>query len=255
MGQTKHKLRDGRPALGGWIMIGHPAVAEIMAGEGFDWIGVDLEHTSIGIGDFSRMAAAVKGTGCDLLARLHSCDPVQAKLVLDAGADGVIVPAVDSVELASRAAAMCRFPPRGVRGAALSRATDYGRNFADYFARHNDDVLIVVMLEHVEAVERRDAILSTPGIDAALVGPYDLSASMGLAGQLDHPQVRAAQKNILDSCIAHGVAPGIHVVPVEGDELRQRLDEGFRFIGCGIDTLFIMHGCRTMLKVPAQNVF
>jgi 2-dehydro-3-deoxyglucarate aldolase len=97
-------------------------------------------------------------------------------------------------------------------------------------------------------VRQVDAILATPGIDAALIGPYDLSASMGLAGQLDHPLVLSAQQTILDACRRHHVAPGIHVVPVEGDELPRRIAAGFRFIACGTDTLFIMHGCRQMLR-------
>lgn len=248
MGKTKEKLRRGEPALGGWIMIGHPAVAEIMAGEGFDWIGVDMEHTTTDVRTFYEMALAVKGTGVDLVARLHSCDPVLAKLVLDAGAAGVIVPSVNTPEQAAEVAAMTRFPPRGVRGAALCRATDYGRNFPEYFAKHNDDVLVVVMLEHIDAVARADAILATPGIDAALIGPYDLSSSMGLAGQLDHAEVRAAQAAILDACRRHGVAAGIHVINPQGDELAQRIAAGFRFLACGIDTLFVMNGCRDMLR-------
>lgn len=248
MGRTKEKLRHGTPALGGWMLVGHPAIAEVMAGEGVDWIAVDLEHTTTDLQTFYHVALALKGTGCDLLARLHSCDPVQAKLVLDAGAQGIIVPSVNSPEQAAQAAAMSRFPPRGSRGVSLSRATDFGRDFTGYFARHNDDVLVVVMLEHIDSVAQADAILATPGIDAAFIGPYDLSASMGLAGQLDHPHVLAAQKTILDACTRHKVAPGIHVVPVDADEVARRIDAGFRFIGCGTDTLFIMHGCRNMLK-------
>ncbi len=249
MKRTKTKLRNGEAALGGWILIGHPAVAEIMVGEGFDWISVDLEHTATDLRTFYEMALAVKGTDCDLLARLHSCDPVQAKLVLDAGASGLIVPNVNTPRQAAEAVAMSRFPPEGIRGASLSRATDFGRNFPSYFAHHNDDVLVVVMLEHIDAVRQVDAILATPGIDAAFIGPHDLSASMGLAGQLNHPQVQAAQKTILDACIRHRVAPGIHVVsPPEDGELPRRIAEGFRFVGCGLDTLLIMHGCRAMLR-------
>lgn len=247
MGQTKTKLRQGQPALGGWIMIGHPSVAEVMAGEGFDWIGVDMEHTSIDVRAFHELALAVKGTGCDLLARLHSCDPVLAKLVLDAGAAGIIVPSVNTPAQAACAVSMARFPPAGVRGASLCRATDFGRKFDSYFAGHNDEVLVVVMLEHKDAVAQADAILTTPGIDAALIGPYDLSASMGLPGQLSHASVQAAQQIILDACCKHGVAAGIHVVAVDPDELRCRIDQGFRFVACGIDTLFIAHGCRAML--------
>lgn len=248
MGKTKEKLKRGEPALGGWIMIGHPAIAELMAGEGFDWIGVDLEHTTTDVRTFYEMALAVQGTGCDLLARLHSCDPVLAKLVLDAGAQGVIVPSVNTPQQAAQAAAMTRFPPDGTRGVSLCRATDYGRNFSNYFAHHNDEVLVAVMLEHIDAVGQADAILATPGIDAAFIGPYDLSASMGLAGQLDHPDVLAAQKTVLEACARHHVAPGIHVVPVDGEELARRVAAGFRFVACGTDGRFILHGCREMLR-------
>ena len=112
MGRTKEKLCRGQAALGGWMLIGHPAIAEIMAGKGFDWIAVDLEHTPTDLQTFYQVALALKGSDCDLLARLNSCDPVQAKLVLDAGTQGIIVPSVNSPELAAQAAAMVRFPPR-----------------------------------------------------------------------------------------------------------------------------------------------
>jgi 2-dehydro-3-deoxyglucarate aldolase len=248
MTRTKTKLRRGEAALGGWIMIGHPSVAEIMAGEGCDWIAVDLEHTSIDVRAFHELVLAVKGTDCDVLARLHSCDPVLAKLVLDAGAAGIIVPTVNSPEQAACAAAMARFPPAGVRGVSFSRASDFGRRFADYVARHNDEVLVVVMLEHKDAVAHADEILATPGIDAALIGPYDLSASLGLAGQMSHPLVVEAQQAILDACRRQNVAAGIHVVVVDPAEVQRRIQQGFRFIACGIDTQFIIHGCRMMWR-------
>lgn len=248
MGKTKEKLRAGQPTFGGWMMIGHPAVAEIMAGEGFDWIGVDLEHTAIDVAAFEAAARAVKGTGCDLLARLPGCDESLAKRVLDAGAAGIIVPSVNTPELARRAVAIAKFPPDGVRGASLCRATDFGREFAAYFSAHNDRVIVVIMLEHIDAVARADEILATPGVDAALIGPYDLSSSMGLAGQLQHPEVLAAQQTILDACCARDIPAGIHVVPVDPGELRRRIDQGFRFLACGIDTAFIMTGCRLMLE-------
>ena len=253
MGRTKDKLRRGEPALGGWMMIGHPTVAELLAGEGFDWLGVDMEHTATDVREFYEVVRAVKGTGVDVLARLHSCDPVQAKLVLDAGAQGIIVPSVNSPEEAARSVAMAKFPPDGFRGASLCRATNHGRDFSAYFAAHNREVLIVVMLEHIDAVHQADAILATPGVDAAFIGPYDLSASMGLAGQLDHPQVQAAQQAILEACARHGVAPGIHVVPVAGEEVSRRIAAGFRFIACGLDTLFIREGCRRMLDVHPRS--
>lgn len=248
MPRSREKLRRGEPALGGWIMIGHPVVAEIMAGEGFDWIAVDLEHAETDLGTFYEIARAVKGSGCDLLARLHSCDPVLAKQVLDAGAQGIIVPSVNTPEEAQRASAMARFPTAGTRGVSLCRATDFGRSFKTYVDHHNDNVLVVIMLEHIDAVKNVDAILATPGIDATLIGPYDLSASMGLAGQLGHPQVMAAQQTILDACRRHGVPAGIHVVATDHNQVQNRIAEGYRFIGCGIDTLFLIQGCRRILE-------
>ena len=248
MGQTKEKLKNGEVALGAWIMIGHPSIAEMYAGEGFDWICVDMEHTLTTIRMFGELALAVKGTDCDILARLPSCDPVQAKLVLDAGANGIIVPSVNSKEEAEQAVSMAKYPPEGTRGASLCRASDFGRNFRNYFDTHNDTVLVVVMLEHIDAVEHIDEILSVPGIDATFIGPYDLSASMGISGQLDHPDLLAAQKKLFDACQKHNIPAGFHVVPLDNELVKTRIEEGFRFIACGLDTEFIMQGCRTMLK-------
>lgn len=248
MGKTKQKLKSGETTLGAWIMIGHPTVAELYAGEGFDWITVDMEHTSTDIRAFHEIALAVKGSECDLLARLHSCDAVQAKQVLDAGAKGIIVPLVNTPEDARKAVSIASFPPCGERGAAFSRASDFGRNFAGYYGAHNNSVIVVIMLEHVDALSHLDGILETPGLSAVLIGPYDLSASMGLAGQLDHPDIRAAQQQILDACRRHGVPAGIHVVPVEPDQVQERIDEGYRFIACSLDTELLIYGCRTLLN-------
>jgi 2-dehydro-3-deoxyglucarate aldolase len=248
MGKTKDKLRGGEPALGGWIMIGHPSVAEILAGEGFDWLGVDMEHTSTTVRMFHELALAVKGTGVDLLVRLPGHDSQMTKLVLDSGADGIIVPSVNTAEQARGAVAMAKFPPEGHRGASLCRATDFGRSFDTYYRQHNNNALVVCMLEHVDAVENIESILATPGIDATFIGPYDLSASMGIPGQTDHPDALKAQQTLLAACKRHGVPAGIHVVPVDGGEVRRRIDEGFRFIACGIDTEFLLFASRQVLQ-------
>jgi 2-dehydro-3-deoxyglucarate aldolase len=248
MSKTKDKIHQGQPVFGGWTLTGHPAVAEIMAAEGFDFLVADMEHTPISVEAFYHIALAAKGTDCDVLARLPSCDAVLAKQVLDVGAAGIIVPSVNTPAEAAQSVAMAKFPPAGIRGASLCRATGFGSRFSEYFQAHNNEVLVVVMLEHITAVQNADAILATPGLDAVLIGPYDLSASMGLAGQLQHPDVLAAQETILDACRRRRIAAGIHVVPVDASEVRQRIQQGFRFIACGIDTLFVREGCRAMLK-------
>lgn len=248
MSSTKEKLHKGGVAVGSWNMIPHPNIAEMMAAEAFDWICVDMEHTAHDWQSLENIARAVKGSGKDLLVRLPGCCEVSAKKALDCGADGIIVPAVNTAELAEQAVSIAMFPPEGIRGASLARCTGFGNNFADYFAEHNKDVLVVVMLEHIDAVRNVDAILKVPGIDATFIGPYDLSASMGLPGQLDHPDVRAAQQTLLDACKRHGIAPGLHVVPTDAAQVTERIGQGFRFVALGLDTTFIQDGCRAMLK-------
>lgn len=247
MGKTKEKLSAGKVALGAWNMIPHPNVAEIMAGEDFDWICVDTEHTAHDVQSLENISRALKGSGKDLLVRLPSCDDVAAKKALDCGANGIIVPNVCTREEAERAVAIAKFPPDGMRGASLARATDYGRNFHGYFESANRNVIVVIMLEHIKAVENVDAILSVPGIDATFIGPYDLSSSMNLAGQLNHPEVLEAQKALLAACIRNNVAPGFHIVPNDPPQVAERIAMGFRFIALGLDTGFIIEGCRSML--------
>jgi len=228
-------------------MFGHPAIAEVFAGEAIDFICVDMEHTDTSYADLANIARAVKGSGKELYVRLHSCDEVAAKKALDLGATGIVVPSVNTRELAEKAVAIANFPPEGIRGASLCRATDYGRNFADYFAEHNRKVKVVVMLEHIDAVARVDEILSVSGIHASFIGPYDLSASMGLAGQLDHPEVVAARQTFLEASQRHNVLPGFHIVPNEPDLVIRAIDEGYRFIALSLDQEFLKYGLRRML--------
>lgn len=253
MGQTKRKLKNDQVALGAWIMIGHPTIAEIYAGEGFDWICVDMEHTATELHSLHEIALALRGTECDLFVRMPECDAALAKRYLDTGADGLIVPLVNSAEQARKAVSIARFPPDGQRGAAFSRASDFGRNFHGYYASHNEKVVVAVMLEHIEAVKNVDEILNVPGIDATFIGPYDLSASMGLAGQLDHPDVIRAQQTLLDACKRHNIPAGFHVVPDSPELLKQRVNEGYRFIACSLDTELLIRGCQRMLKGVRQD--
>lgn len=252
MNNTKRKLLAKSPVLGGWIMTGSPNIGEIMADAGFDFIVVDMEHTPTNGEGFYQIILSAKGTGCDVFARLASCDPVTAKQVLDMGATGIIVPSVNSPHEAAQAVAMAKFPPEGIRGTSLCRASGFGCHFQEYFQRHNQEVLVVIMLENIVGVRQVEAILSTPGIDAVLIGPYDLSTSLGLAGKLDHPDVLKAQQTILDECNRRGIPAGLHVISADPDEVLKRVNEGFRFIACGLDTLFIREGCRQVMQARSK---
>lgn len=242
MGKSCNKLK-----LGAWMMFGHPGIAEVFAGEAIDFICVDMEHTDTSYADLANIARALRGSGKELYVRLPSCDEVAAKKALDLGATGIIVPSVNTRALAEKAVAIAKFPPEGIRGASLCRATDYGRNFADYFAAHNRDVKVIVMLEHIDAVGAVDEILSVPGIHASFIGPYDLSASMDLAGQLDHPEVVAARQTFLEASQRHGVLPGFHIVPNDPQLVRTAVRDGYRFIALSLDQEFLKDGLRRML--------
>lgn len=237
-------MRGGLPTFGSWIQFGHTSIAELMAQAGFDWLAIDMEHSVIGIDTVLPLIQVIELSGCVPLVRLSSQDPAQAKRVMDAGAHGVIIPAVNSVPQAEQAVGAVKYPPAGFRGVGLGRAQGYGSRFQEYLREVEEYAVVVVMIEHREGVEQVESILQVPGVDGVFVGPYDLSASYGIPGQLDHPVMRDAMAEILRAAKEAHVAPGIHVVHPPVDQVVERLAEGFRFIAYGGDMLFLQPAAR-----------
>jgi 2-dehydro-3-deoxyglucarate aldolase len=246
--KVKEKLKAGQVSLGSWVMIGHQASAEILAAAGFDWITVDMEHTSIGYETLPVLLAAIRSRGPEPFVRVEANDPAVIKRVLDCGASGIIVPLVNSAAEAEAAARAARYPPAGFRGVSLGRASDYGANFPDYFRSINDEVLVVAQIEHYLAVEAIDSILAVPGVDAVFLGPYDLSGSMGIVGQFDHPRMAEARRRVLEAGRRAGKAVGFHEVRLEPQPVQALLDEGFTMVACGIDTIFLRDGARGVVR-------
>ena len=245
---VKRKLAAGQPTLGSWIMIGHQASVEILAGAGFDWIVVDMEHTSIGYETLPLLLGAIRARGAEAFVRVEANDPTVIKRVLDCGAGGIIVPLVNSAAEAASVVRAATYPPTGSRGVSLGRACEYGANFADYFGSINDEIVVMAQIEHHRAVEAIDDIMAVKGLDAVFLGPYDLSGSMGIAGQLDHPRMREARRRVLEAGRAVGKPVGIHAVTTDGASVKTLLDEGFSVIACGIDTLFLRESARRILR-------
>jgi 2-keto-3-deoxy-L-rhamnonate aldolase RhmA len=245
---VKHKLRAGKPSLGSWVMIGHQASAEILAGAGFDWITVDMEHTSIGYETLPVLLAAIRSRGAEAFVRVEANDATVIKRVLDCGAGGIIVPLVNSAAEAEAAVRSAKYPPAGFRGVSLGRASDYGGNFVDYFRSINDEVLVVAQIEHYRAVEAIEEILAVEGLDAVFLGPYDLSGSMGIVGQFDHPRMAEARRRVLEAGRAAGKAVGFHEVRLEPQPVQALLAEGFTLIACGIDTIFLRDSALAMVR-------
>lgn len=240
----KTALRSGRPTFGSWLQFGDPGIAEIMATAGFDWLGIDLEHSPIDLESASRLIQVVELAGCAPLVRLSANDPVEAKRVMDAGAWGVIVPSVGSAAEARRAVEAVTYPPAGSRGVGLGRAHAYGARFAEYVRECREGTVVLPMIEQREAVDRVDEILGVAGVDGVFIGPYDLSASYGVVGELDHPLVTAGVRKVVQAARAAGKAAGIHVVHPPITQVAARLAEGFSFIAYGGDMLFLVPSAR-----------
>ncbi len=220
------------------MQIPHPSVAEIMGQAGYDWVAVDMEHGSIGAHQLPDLFRALELGDTLPLVRLALGEAKDCKQALDAGAGGVIVPMVESAGQLERVRDACRWPPAGTRGVGFSRANLFGK----YFDRYADEAqapLLVAMIEHVRAVDNLAEILDVQGLDAILVGPYDLSASMGKTGRFDHPDFEATMARIRELTRAHGVPSGVHVVMPDVAALEQRIEQGYRFIAYSIDAVFM----------------
>lgn len=243
----KKKLRANETTVGSWITLGHSAVAELMARVGFDWLVIDMEHSVIGLRDAQEMMQAIDLGGVPPLVRLTSNDANQIKRMMDAGAHGVVVPLVNSAADAKRVVDAVYYPPRGTRGVGLARAQGYGASFADYKAWLKDNAVVIVMIEHIKAVEAIDEILAEPGVDGYIIGPYDLSSSLGIPGEFDNPKVVEAIERIRKAGKKAKKAGGIHVVEPDLKLIKRYIDDGFTFIGYGMDVRFLDSICRDHL--------
>ncbi len=242
----KTELKSGSLSVGGWIMIGHPVVGEIMSRAGFDWVAVDLEHTTIDLQSAESLIRAVVGCETPCLIRLTNNDPNLIKRVMDAGATGIIVPMVETSDQARIAVESMQYPPSGKRGVGLARAQRYGSpsGLVGYCRWLEEEAVCIVQLEHINAIDNCREILSVDGVDGYMLGPYDLSASMGLIGELDHPDVLEAIDRVRQTAISLGKPGGIHVVEPDPQRLQEAVDSGFNFIAYSVDTRMIDTACR-----------
>ena len=246
--KTKQNLKQGKTSIGSWITLAHTAIAEIMAKSGFEWLAIDMEHSAIGIQDMEPLIQVIEASGSVPLVRLWGNDPVLAKKAMDAGAYGVIVPMVNSRQDAEKAVNSIKYPPDGQRGVGLYRAQGYGPGFSEYVETANEQSLVVVQIEHIDGVNNIQDILNVEGIDGVFIGPYDLSGSLGLPGDLKHPKVEEACNRVLDAVRDKKIAAGIHVVQPSIDDLKRGLDQGYQFIAFGTDFLFLGNSCRDSMR-------
>lgn len=238
IGEIRKKLLQGYPSIGSWMQIPHASVAEIMGQSGYDWVAVDLEHGAISVHQLPDIFRALELGNTLPLVRLAHGHAKDCKQALDAGAGGVIVPMVENAEQLIMVRDACRWPPAGKRGVGFSRANLFGRNF-DSYIEEAQAPLLVAMIENIKSVDNIEGILNVDGLDALLVGPYDLSASMGITAKFNDNDFIKVMRTILDACYDRKVSCGVHVVPPDDSQLKQKISEGYRFIAYSIDSVFL----------------
>ena len=243
---AKQLLRDGKPAVGIWINMPSVVGAEALASVGWDWLTLDVEHGCMDYETQQNLFIAIGANGTIPLARIPENDTAVIKRTLDAGAYGVVVPMVCTVDDAKRAAAACRYPMGGVRSAGGGRWRYWAG--ADYMQHANDEILCIVMIEHVDAVERVEDILSVDGVDGCFIGPSDLSWSMGLQGKRDARHAEAIQR-VLEGGKKVGKFTGIHCM--SPGEVVQRMQAGFQFLACQNDAAYMMTGVNAAYQTIA----
>jgi 2-dehydro-3-deoxyglucarate aldolase len=226
----KAALQQGTPSIGSWMQIPSTSVAEIMGQAGYDWVAVDLEHGNFSCETMPDIFRALELGGTIPLARVAQCHPKDIKQALDAGAQGVILPMVESKEQLEDAISWSFYPPRGRRGVGYSRANGFGKNFDFYVQNKAEDLLIVAQIEHIKVIQNLEDILSVKFLDAIMVGPYDLSGSMNLTAQFQHPDFLNAMYTISYKAKQYNIPMGTHIVQPDKVHLQAKLSEGYRII-------------------------
>ena len=233
-------LRAGRPQIGMWITLASPYAAEVVAGAGFDWAVVDMEHAPNDITSVLGQLQVLTSHGVPALVRPDWNDAVKVKRILDIGAQGLVFPMVQNAAEAARAVAACRYPPRGVRGVSTStRANGFGR-VTDYFDRVEQETAIITQVETRAALAAALQIGATEGVDGILFGPSDIAADMGLLGQPMHSAVWEAILPVARALMAAGVPVGTLVTDIPF--ARNLMAQGFSYIACGVDTVILSRG-------------
>lgn len=244
-GAFRTRLKRKEALLGTLLTLPSPELAEVLALTGLDWLFVDMEHSTMDAAVAQAILQAVAGR-LDCLIRVPLNDEIWIKKALDTGATGIIVPQVNSPEEAQRAVRYSRYPPQGARSVGLARAHGYGADLLSYLRRANDEVAVVVQAEHIQAVKHIDKIVQIEGIDAVLVGPYDLSNSMGLVGQVEHPEVQAAIERVRQVCQALGMPLGIFSANIE--RTADLKDQGYNLLAVSTDALLVSQAVKEIIQ-------
>ncbi|AZG11151.1 2-dehydro-3-deoxyglucarate aldolase [Pigmentiphaga sp. H8] len=245
--------RENRGAYGLWVTLPTPAVTEIAAELGLDWVCLDLEHSALDYKDVANHARAAKGSGTAVLARVPATTPDYLKRCLDMGVDGVLLPLVNSAEEMRTGLRYGKYPPQGIRGIGGERALRWGLRMDEYLATANEETMVIPLIETVHAIEAAADILAVPDLPAIFFGPADLSASHGCLGQWESPGVAEEILKVREMAQARGIVSGIMAMD-DADALKRR-DQGFGMIGLGSDFGLLIRSVKPVLKELKGTTF
>jgi 2-dehydro-3-deoxyglucarate aldolase len=244
----KEKLTKNKLSIGSWVTIGHHSIVEIMASAGFDWLTIDMEHSAITLEKAQELILTIQSKKMTALVRVGKNDELIIKQVLDAGADGVIIPMVCNKADAERAVKAVKYPPQGNRGVGLARAQNYGIGFEEYKRWLTDESIVIAQIEHKDAVKNINEIIDVEGIDGLIIGPYDMSASFGIPGELNSPILLDAVKKVEEVCVAANFPLGYHVIKPNHQDIKEKIDLGYSFIGFSLDFFFLGEKAREEME-------
>ena len=235
----KSKLQNRVVTIGSWITIGHQAIIDILAEAEFDWLTIDMEHTSIDLNELQILVGFIQSHNIAALVRVSKNEEVIIKRVLDAGADGIIVPMVCTKEDALQAVSYAKYPPFGKRGVGLNRAQRFGFGFEEYKKWIDGNLVIIAQIEHIKGVENIEEIIKTEGIDGVIIGPYDLSGSVGVPGNFNDEKLMSAIEEVEKKCNIYQKSLGYHVIEPNGDLVIEKINSGYNFIAFSTDFKFM----------------
>jgi len=251
---VKKKLNQGLPSVGTWLSVSSPFTSEMMSQVGFDWLVIDMEHNPISIETAGVMVSSIFNSNTVPLVRIPWNTGENIKRVLDMGAWGIVVPMVNSREEAERAVSNSKYFPLGNRSIGGSRhALGFSTSSTEYYKNANNEILLVIQIEHIDAVNRIDEILSVPGIDACFIGPNDLMSSMGIEPELEtsKAEVNAVIEQIRKAAERHGIASGIHVPNAES--ANKRIKEGFQFVAVSSELGMMLSKARSEIAQLVES--
>lgn len=240
MNKLKTKLRNRDLVFGSWVSFSHPSIAEIFSSRDFDFLAIDMEHTTISLEQAQRIIAASQSNGVPCLPRPVSHSNDWIKPLLDSGADGIIAPLITSKFQNEDLIGKIKFPPSGKRSFGVNRAHGYGMNFSQYVKEWNANSIYIAQIENKEAVDNIESIIIEDELDAVMIGPYDMSGSLGVPGETQHQLVLDAEKVVINACKRIGKSCGTQLADFTEENVEAAIQKGYSFIIASSD-LFVLN--------------